>query len=159
MPLAGALALLVGFAAGPPAIAQQPAAGQAAAGQAPAKNYKDRGEYDLFNKVTQTTDPKARLEVLNTWQDKYPQSDYSLERLQYYILTLSQLAQNDPTQRQPLLNKCQELLKVDPKNANALYLIAFYGQAIGGANPSPELQSQVGSAAHAFISEADEAFA
>ncbi|HEY6987700.1 MAG TPA: hypothetical protein VH369_04915 [Bryobacteraceae bacterium] len=155
MPLAaGALALLVGFAAVPPAIAQQPAA----AGQAPAKNYKDRGEYDLFSKVTQTTDPKARLEVLNTWQDKYPQTDYSQERLQYYILTLSQLAQSDPAQRQPLLNKCQELLKVDPKNANALYLIAFYGPAIGGANPSPELQSQVESASHAFISGADEAF-
>ncbi|HEY3456362.1 MAG TPA: hypothetical protein VGK64_17415 [Bryobacteraceae bacterium] len=160
MPLAGALALLVGFAAVPPAIAQQPAAGQAAAGgQAPAKNYKDRGEYDLFNKVTQTNDPKARLEVLNTWQDKYPQSDYSLERLQYYILTLSQLAQNDPAQRQPLLNKCQELLKVDPKNANALYLIAFWGPAIGGANPSPELQGQVESAAHGFIENADAAFA
>src|SRR5689334_42576 len=123
MPLAaGALALLVGFAAVPPAIAQQPAAGQAAAGQAPAKNYKDRGEYDLFNKVTQTTDPKARLEVLNTWQDKYPQSDYSQERLQYFVVTLSQLAPNDPTQRQALLNKCQELLKIDPKNSLALYL-------------------------------------
>lgn len=151
---AGAVALLVGFAAVPPVVAQQPAAGQA-----PAKNYKDRGEYDVFNKVTQTTDPKARLEVLNTWQDKYPQSDYSQERLQYYILALSQLAQSDATQRQPLVNKCQELLKLDPKNANALYLIAFWGPAIGGANPSPELQGQVESAAHAFISGVDEAFA
>jgi len=156
---AGALALLVGFAAMPPAIAQQPAAGQAAAGQAPAKNYKDRGEYDLFSKVTQTTDPKARLEVLNTWQDKYPQSDYSQERLQYYVVTLSQLAPNDPTQRQALLNKCQELLKIDPKNPLALYLVSFWGPAVGGANPSPELQSQVESAAHGFIEGADAAFA
>ena len=91
MPLAavGAMALLAGFVSVAPATAQQPAAGQAAAGgQAPAKNYKDRAEYDLFSKVTQTTDPKARLEVLNTWQDKYPQTDYAQERLQYYVVKL-----------------------------------------------------------------------
>jgi hypothetical protein len=161
MPLAavGALTLLAGWVAVAPARAQQPAAGQPAAGQAPAKNYKDRAEYDLYSKVTQTTDPKARIEVLNTWQDKYPQSDYAPERLQYYVATLAQLAQNDPSQRQPLINKAQELLKTDPKNANALYLISFWGPAVGGNNPSPELQSQVESAAHAFVSGADEAFA
>jgi len=159
MPLAaaGALTLLAGWVAVAPARAQQPAAAPAA-GQAPAKNYKDRAEYDLYNKVTQTTDPKARLEVLNTWQDKYPQSDYAPERLQYYIDTLSRLAPNDPSQRQPLLNKCQELLKTDPKNSLALYLISFWGPAVRGNNPPPELQSQVESAAHAFISGADEAF-
>lgn len=158
MPLAaaGALALLAGWVAVAPARAQQPAA---AAGQAPAKNYKDRAEYDLFSKITQTTDPKARLELLNTWQDKYPQTDFAAERLQIFVATLAQLAQPDPTQRQPLLNKCQELLKADPKNANALYLVSYWGQAVGGNNPSPELQSQVDSAAHAFISGADEAFA
>src|SRR6185437_3221139 len=101
----------------------------------------------------------ARLEVLNTWQDKYPQTDYSQERLQYYVVTLSQLAPNDPTQRQPLLNKCQELLKLDPKNSLALYFVSFWGQAVGGATPSPELQSQVESAAHGFIEGADAAFA
>jgi len=162
MPLAavGAIALLAGFVSVEPATAQQPAAGQAAAGgQAPAKNYKDRAEYDLFSKVTQTTDPKARLEVLNTWQDKYPQTDYAQERLQYYVVTLSQLAPNDPTQRQPLLNKCQELLKLDPKNSLALYFVSFWGQAVGGATPSPELQGQVESAAHGFIEGADAAFA
>jgi hypothetical protein len=162
MPLAaaGALALLAGFITVAPAAPQQPAASQTpAAGQAPAKNYKDRAEYDLFSKITQTTDMKARLELLNTWQDKYPQSDYATDRLQYYIDTLSRLAPSDPSQRQPLLNKCQELLKADPKNANALFLISFWGPAVGGANPPPELQSQVASAAHEFISGADAAFA
>jgi Tfp pilus assembly protein PilF len=159
MPLAatGALALLAGWVAVAPAKAQQPAA--AAAGQAPAKNYKDRAEYDLYSKVTTTTDPKARLEVLNTWQDKYPQSDYAPERLAYYLDTLSRLAPTDPSQRQALLNKCQEALKSDPKNPTALFFISFWGPAVGGASPSPELQTQVDSAAHAFISGADEAFA
>jgi len=110
---AGALALFMGGAAGVQvAKAQDAAAAQAA----PAKNYKDRAEYDLYLKITQTTDAKARLELLNTWQDKYPQTDYSTERLTYYVATLGQLAGPDPTQRQPLLTKCQDLLKVDAQN-------------------------------------------
>jgi hypothetical protein len=153
----GAFALVSSFIAVP--AAQAHAAGQQpAAGTQPAKNYKDRAEYDLFLKITQTTDPKARLELLNTWQDKYPQSDYSAERLQYFVATLAQLAQGDPTQRQPLINKSEDLLKVDPKNANAMFLISFWGPAVGGPSPSPELLSQVDSAAHAFVAAADEAF-
>ena len=136
------------------------ASGQAAAGQQPAaqKNYKDRAEYDLYSKVTQTSDPKARLELLNTWQDKYPQSDFSQERLQYFVATLAQLAASDPSQRQKLIEKCNDLLKMDPKNFQANYLISVWGPAVGGSSPSPELQSQVETAAHAAISNADSAF-
>lgn len=149
---AGAFALVTAIGV-PVAIAQD------AAQQPAGKNYKDRGEYDIFLKVTQTPDAKARLELLNTWQDKYPTTDYSTERLQYYVATLAQLAPTDPTQRQPLINKCVDLLKVDPKNANAMFLISQWGPAVGGANPAPDLVSQVDSAAHGFISEADTAFA
>src|SRR5438270_7539631 len=92
---------------------QSAAGGQQAAGQ---KNYKDRGEYDLFAKITQTADPAARLQLLNQWQDKYPQTDYAQERLQYYVITLSALAAKDPSQRQMLIQKAGDLLKLDPKN-------------------------------------------
>lgn len=152
----GAFALLVGLTGVSTAGAQDAAQ---PAGQAPAKNYKDRAEYDLFNKVVQTTDPKGRLEALNTWQDKYPQSDYAPERLAYYLDTLSRLAPGDPAQRQALLTKCQEALKADPKNANALFLVTLWGPQVGGNNPSPDLVSQVESAGHAFIGGADDFFA
>ena len=114
--MAGALALIASLVWVPAATAQatgqQPAAGQAAAGgQAPAKNYKDRGEYDLYSKVTQTQDPKARLQLLNTWQDKYPQTDFAQDRLIYFITTLAQLAPTDPSSRQQLIDKCVEMLK------------------------------------------------
>ncbi|MBV9676781.1 MAG: hypothetical protein JO185_10635, partial [Acidobacteriaceae bacterium] len=68
---------------------QQPAAGQ--------KNWKDRAEYDLYAKITQTPDPAARLQLLNQWQDKYPQTDYNQERYQFYLATLNQLAAKDPS--------------------------------------------------------------
>ena len=63
MPLAaaGAFALLAGFVAVAPAKRVPGGAACQRRGQKPAKNYKDRAEYDLFNKVTQTTDPKARM--------------------------------------------------------------------------------------------------
>lgn len=154
-----AFALLTSLISGPMANAQaagqQPAAGQAAA---PQKNYKDRGEYDLYSKITQTQDPKARLELLNTWQDKYAQSDFASDRLLYFVATLAQLAPSDPTSRQKLLEKCAELLKSDPKNFRAMYLISLWGPAVGGTSPAPDLLSQVDSAAHGALDNIDTAF-
>lgn len=155
--LTGAFTLLTSMVGAPlVAVAQDaPAAQQPAAG---AKNWKDRAEYDLYVKISQTTDPKARLELLNTWQDKYPQTDYSQERTQYFLVTLSQLAASDPTQQQKLIDKSVEILKTDPQNFRASYFITLYGPSIGKTSPSPDLVTQVDSAAHAVISGADAAF-
>ena len=162
---ASAFALLSSAVAVPVALAQDTSQQQqqsAAGGQQPAaagqKNYKDRAEYDLYAKITQTPDPAARLQLLNQWQDKYPQTDYSQERLQYYVATLNQLAAKDPSQRQLLIQKASDLLKVDPKNFPALYAITYHGPALGGQNPPPDLVTQVDSAAHGVIDGADDAF-
>lgn len=152
----GTFTLLVCFAGAPVAGAWE-AGRQAAAGQ-PAKNYKDRAEYDLYSKITQTQDPKARLDLLKEWEQKYPQTDFSTERLQYFVATLGQLAPTDQSARQPLLDKCNELLKADPKNFRAMYLISLWGPAVGGASPSPDLVSQVDTSAHGVISGIDTAF-
>lgn len=136
-------------------------AGQAAqaTGQAgPQKNYKDRAEYDLYSKITQTQDPKARLDLLNQWQDKYPTSDFADDRLKYFINTLAQLAPNDPAARQQLIQKCQDMLKKDPKYFLANYYIALWGPAVGGATPPADLQSQVDAAAHAVLDGVEDTF-
>jgi len=153
---AGALALLTGFVSVPEVRAQD-ASQQPAAGAT--KNYKDHDEYDLFSKITQTTDPKARLQLLNTWQDKYPTSDYSPERLQYFVATLQQLAATDATQRQPLIDKCKELLKADATNFRANYLISVWGPAVGGTSPSPDLLTTIDTSAKAAVDGAEAAFA
>jgi len=137
-----------------------PAAFGQAAGQAPAaKNYKDKDEYDLYYKITQTADPKARLQLLNTWQDKYPTSDYAPERLQFFVATLQALAPTDPTQRQPLIDKCVEELKKDPAAFLPNYYISLWGPIVGGTSPSPDLLSTVETAAKATIAGADTTFA
>jgi hypothetical protein len=156
-----ALALLTGAILVPAASAQDSSSQQqqqAATGQS-TKNWKDRAEYDLYVKITQTADPKQRLELLNTWTDKYPQSDYNQERLQAYMVTLNQLAANDPNARKQLLDKAQEMLKVDPNNFTADYYITTWGPAVGGSNPSPDLLSQVDTAAHGMLDNVDKQFA
>lgn len=122
-------------------------------------NWKDRQEYDLFLKMSQTQDPRARLEQLNAWQDKYPQSDVATLRLKYYVATLAILAQTAAEERQPLLSKCQELLKRDPRDMNGQYEISLWGPVVGGASPSSDLLSETNAAAKSFLSGADAAFA
>ena len=102
---ASALVLIPSFVTVPSAKA----ANQAPA--APAKNWKDRDEYDAFQKVQQATDPKARLEALKAWEDKYATSDFVDMRNQYYLDTYSKLAPSDPAMRQALLNKAQDALQ------------------------------------------------
>jgi hypothetical protein len=155
---AGALALFMSGAAGVQIAKAQAAAAAQAAGAQPAKNWKDRAEYDLYLKITQTTDLKARLELLNTWQDKYPTTDYAQERSVYFLDTLSRLAPTDATQRQPLITKAQDLLKNDPNNLRALLAIAQWGPAVGGNSPSPDLVSQVDTAAHGALKAVDITF-
>jgi len=163
----GALALLTSLGCVENAIAQtsgQPASGQTGqqatgqAGQQPQKNYKDRAEYDLYSKITQTQDAKTRLDLLNQWQDKYPQSDFADDRAKYFINTLAQLAPTDPASRQQLIQKCLDMLKKDPKYFLADYYIALWGPAVGGANPPADLLSEVDSAAHGVLDGVDDTF-
>jgi hypothetical protein len=163
---ASTFALLVNVGTAPTAKAQAAggqaatgqAAGQPAAGQPGAKNYKDRDEYELYSKITQTADPKAKLALLQTWQDKYPQSDFASDRATLFMVTLSQLAPNDPASRQKLIDKSSEILATDPKNFRANYFITLYGPAAGGANPPADLVTKVDTAAHGVIDGSAEAF-
>jgi hypothetical protein len=67
----------------------QAAGGQAAAQTAqPQKKVKDQGEYDIYNNVIKDfgaqTWPKL-IQDLDTWAQKYPESDYKDDRLYYYV--------------------------------------------------------------------------
>lgn len=142
-----------------PLFAQQssPQAGAAQQGQQ-AKHYKDRAEYELYLKITKTTDPQQRLQLLNTWKDKYPTSDFKDARLKYFVHTLGALAQKDPSQREALMEKCEALLKLDPNDFYSNYYIALYGPQTKGT-PSPELVQQVQTSATALEKLAPTVFA
>ena len=152
-----ALTLLTGATYVPSANAQGASGQQQAATGQTTKNWKDRAEYDLALKVSQTADPKQRLELLNTWTDKYPQTDYVQDRLQSYMVTLNQLAPNDPNARTQLIDKAEQMLKIAPDNFTADYYITTWGPAI--PNPTPEILNEVEQAAHGMLDNVDKQFA
>lgn len=94
----------------------------AAWGQQPAQQqqqgpkWKDAAEYDLYNSAVKEADPKKKLDILNQWREKYPNSDVKMLRLQIQLDTNRQL--NDPN---GMLDTAQEMLKEDPKDISALY--------------------------------------
>src|SRR2546425_2361684 len=70
------------------------AVGAALSQSAPkAKQVKDQGEYDLFTEVGKTTEPNKRLSLLQTWTQKYPETDFKEERAKYFAVTYQQLGQ------------------------------------------------------------------
>jgi tetratricopeptide (TPR) repeat protein len=75
------------------------------------------------------------------------------------MVTLNQLAANDPNARKQLIDKAEEMLKVDPNNFTADYYITTWGPAVGGASPTPDLEGQVDSAAHGMLDNVDKQFA
>jgi hypothetical protein len=67
------------------ARAQAPAAAPAPADKAE-KKVKDQGEYDIFNQtIKDASNPAAQIKDLDTWTQKYPESDYKDDRFYYYI--------------------------------------------------------------------------
>jgi tetratricopeptide (TPR) repeat protein len=117
-----------------PAQNSQPAQpGQAAAPtDKPAekkKNYKDQQEYTLYDSATKETDANKKLALLNTWKDKYPESDFKLERLQLFLPTYQQLGQ--PAK---MIDTAKEILAIAPKDITALYWITFLTPTLGSSS-------------------------
>jgi hypothetical protein len=90
--------------------------------QAPQKKVKDQAEYDLYTNSTKETDPNKRLTYLNSWKEKYPESDFKEERLLIYLTTYQQ--SNQPGK---MVDTAKEIVALNPKNVNALMWLAYFG--------------------------------
>lgn len=106
---------------------------------------KDQGEYDLYNSILQSqSDANKLLQLLQTWKEKYPDSDFKLIRADLFAKTY--LALNQPAQA---VKAAQEALSINPKDATALVDIV---RAAPYAQPaSPEMQKAGENAAHSII--------
>jgi hypothetical protein len=107
----------------------QAAGGQAAAQTAqPQKKVKDQGEYDIYNNVLKDAGAQAwakLLQDLDTWAQKYPDSDYKDDRVYYYVQAYS--GANQPGKELDvagqLLAKGLETVFKDPKQVlTVLYM-------------------------------------
>ncbi len=95
---------------------QQPAASQTAQ---KAPNWKDRAEYDLVQSSDAEKDPQKKLDLLNQWKLKYPETDFKEKRLEDFVVAYQALNQPDK-----MLAAAKELLAFNPKNLKALFWIA-----------------------------------
>lgn len=85
--------------------------------QAP-KNWKDQAEYELFESIRKGTVADQQLQLLNQWKEKYPATDFKLERAQLFLFV--QNKKGDPA---GLYAACKELITLDPKSFQALYFL------------------------------------
>lgn len=139
-------AMTPGFAQG----AAAPAQGQQAAAPAPAapagKKVKDQAEYDIFNEALkdQANNPQKEIQDLDTWTQKYPDSDYKWDRLYMYMQAYSKL---NPPQPQKVVEYGSQLMNQDLKKIftdkngpltvlDILYRVSTSVSAL--PNPTPE---------------------
>jgi tetratricopeptide (TPR) repeat protein len=116
-----AVAGILSLAAWGQAAQNQPGQGQAGQqGMNGQKQYKDRGEYDLYDAITKDTNPTTRLQKLDEWKSKYPNTDFIEERRQLYLTTY--VAANKP---QDAINTANEILKNNPNDFTALYYVTL----------------------------------
>ena len=90
------------------------------------KKYKDAAEYDLIVKVFGEADPANKLALLNEWSQKYPETDYHLERSQFYLDSYQKTGKMAEA-----VDAAKELLGKVPGDFNAKYVITLYSPYLG----------------------------
>ena len=101
------------------APAQDPAkapAQEAAKPPAQAKQWKDRAEYDLSDSILKEQNATTKLQLLKTWKEKYPTSDFKVDR-QLQVMDAYRLLGNG----KEMLTAAKEVIDLDPKNIQGLY--------------------------------------
>lgn len=158
---AAAIICAVGLAA---ARAEQ-AQGQPAATTAKKKQVKDQGEYDIFNEALKDqANPTKEIQDLDTWKQKYPDSDYKWDRLYMYIQAYSKM---NPPQPEKIVDYGSQLMNQDMnsifsetngklKVLDILYRVAT--NAILLPNPSPDQMALAKKAATQLKDEANSYF-
>jgi hypothetical protein len=82
--------------------------------------WKDRAEYDLVQEINKTTDPKKKVEMLNQWKEKYPDSKLAWDRLGA-IIPACQAAADAPCMKKTAL----EMITMKPKEWLGYYYVSL----------------------------------
>ena len=126
------------------ANAQAPAAQPAGS----EKKVKDQGEYDIFNQtIKDASNPAQQIKDLDTWTQKYPESDYKDDRLYYYIQAYN--ATNQPAKvleiGTQLMNRDLKQVFKDPKSGPQQVLTVLYLMSVNTLKLPNATQEQLAS--------------
>jgi tetratricopeptide (TPR) repeat protein len=97
------------------------------------KKVKDQAEYDLFAGATKETDPNKKLQLLNTWKEKYPDSDYKEDRLKLILGTYQQMGN-----AAKMADTAKEILATNPNDVSALYWLTLLSGTPGSLPATPD---------------------
>ncbi len=122
--------------------AQTPAAAQE-------KSLWKDGEYPLYDAALKATDNKKKLDALNAWQQKFPDTAYKSTRLALLLVTYKALNQFDK-----VLETGNEILASEPKSVLALWEMTGAVQRID--KPTPEQLSLGEKAAQTLATKFDD---
>ncbi|MDX2266790.1 MAG: hypothetical protein NW208_01715 [Bryobacter sp.] len=116
------------------------------------KNWKDQAEYDLYSKMAASKNPDEQLTLLKQWEEKYPESEYKLERAQAFLVVYTQ--KNDG---QGVYDASKRLLSIDPNSTQSNYMLTLLTISL---NKTDATGLETGTkAANALIGQLDTMFA
>jgi hypothetical protein len=117
---------------------------QAAAPAAKTKKVKDQGEYDIYNEaIKDANNPQKEIQDLDTWTQKYPDSDYKDDRLYMYMLAYGKMNPPQPAKvvdyGKQLIDKGLDTVFAEKgggiSKLNVLYQVAWNVAAMPNATP------------------------
>ena len=79
------------------------------------KIWKDRAEYDLYDRIARESTGGEKLKLLSEWKRLYPNSDFQRQRLTLFVSAHDAAGQPEET-----FAAAKELLESDPANLTAL---------------------------------------
>jgi tetratricopeptide (TPR) repeat protein len=75
------------------------------------QSWKNQGEFDLYTAITKEADAHKKLELLDQWRAKYPESEFQRNRLSFYINVYQQLKDN-----RKIVETLEEIEALAPKD-------------------------------------------
>lgn len=100
-------------------------------GQANQPQWKDRAEYDLYDSILKTQDNNTKLGLLQSWEQKYPQTDYAEARHQLIVQTYQGLGKG-----KEMMDAAKKMAAAHPKAFFSLYWINLLTVSLNDTSPA-----------------------
>jgi len=120
-------------------------------GQAGQPQWKDRAEYDLVESIKKEANAQTRLGLLQSWQEKYPASDFKDGRYELFVTTYQQLGKG-----KEMLDAAKQWVAFNPKAVTGWVWINLL--TISMADTSPAALDQGEGASKSLLGILDDTF-
>lgn len=119
-------------------------------GQAKQPQWKDRAEFDLFELIRKEQNPQAKLQLLQQWEQKYPETDFKDGRFELTVQTYQQLGK-----AKEMLDTAKAWVAFNPKSLSGWYWINLLTVSMNDTSPAALDQGE--KAAKALLEQIEDA--